>query len=141
MQKIWRIRVIRPTLVVLTSLTNTGFDGPLKPQSLKEDWMDRRDFLTYSATGAVAAALLPALSVASSAATAPAPSSLTERGRVMPTRGRLVRADLPLNSPSQTMRYMTPQRFGMGGTQIGNIFALIDDVQAGLILRLLGGRV
>jgi D-threo-aldose 1-dehydrogenase len=36
---------------------------------------------------------------------------------------------------------MTPQRFGMGGTQIGNIFALIDDVQAGLILRLLGGRV
>jgi hypothetical protein len=103
--------------------------------------MDRRDFLTYSATGAVAAALLPALSVASSAATAPAPSSLTERGRVMPTRGRLVRADLPLNSPSQTMRYMTPQRFGMGGAQIGNIFALIDDVQAGLVLRLLGGRV
>ncbi|RML24920.1 Oxidoreductase, aldo/keto reductase family, partial [Pseudomonas syringae pv. maculicola] len=48
----------------------------------------------------------------------------------MRTEGRLVRANLPLNLPSPTMRYMTPQRFGMGGTQIGNIFAPISDEQA-----------
>ncbi|WP_426115397.1 aldo/keto reductase [Pseudomonas sp. DSP3-2-2] len=101
--------------------------------------MDRRDFLTYSAAGAVAAALLPASSVASAAANAPAPSSLTERGSVMRTEGRLVRADLPLNSPSHTMRYMTPQRFGMGGTQIGNIFAPISDEQARLVLQAAWG--
>ncbi|MCD5980669.1 aldo/keto reductase [Pseudomonas quasicaspiana] len=97
--------------------------------------MDRRDFLTYSAAGAVAAALLPASSIASSLATAPAPSPLTERGSVMRTEGRIVRADLPLNSPSHKMRYMTPQRFGMGGTQIGNIFAPISDEQADSVLQ------
>ncbi len=57
----------------------------------------------------------------------------------MPTQGRLVRAGLPPNSPSQTMRYMTPQRFGMGGTQIGNIFAPISDEQAGLVLQAAWG--
>ncbi|MCR8719353.1 aldo/keto reductase, partial [Pseudomonas syringae] len=97
--------------------------------------MDRRDFLTYSAAGAVAAALLPASSIASTAAAAPVPSSLTERASVMRTEGRLVRANLPLNLPSPTMRYMTPQRFGMGGTQIGNIFAPISDEQADLVLQ------
>ncbi len=97
--------------------------------------MDRRDFLTYSVAGAVTAALLPASAFASSVTAAPAPTSLTEHGSVMRTEGRLVRADLPLNAPSQTMRYMTPQRFGMGGTQIGNIFAPISDVQAGLVLQ------
>lgn len=97
--------------------------------------MDRRDFLTYSAAGAVAAALLPASSIASSLAAAPAPSLLTERGSVMRTEGRIVRADLPLNSPSHKMRYMTPQRFGMGGTQIGNIFAPISDEQADSVLQ------
>ncbi|MCQ3030640.1 aldo/keto reductase [Pseudomonas syringae] len=97
--------------------------------------MDRRDFLTYSAAGAVAAALLPASSIASSLAAAPAPSPLTERGSVMRTEGRIVRADLPLNSPSPKMRYMTPQRFGMGGTQIGNIFAPISDEQADSVLQ------
>ncbi|MCQ2995765.1 aldo/keto reductase [Pseudomonas syringae] len=97
--------------------------------------MDRRDFLTYSAAGAVAAALLPASSIASSLAAAPAPSPLTERGSVMRTEGRIVRADLPLNSPSHKMRYMTPQRFGMGGTQIGNIFAPISDEQADSVLQ------
>lgn len=101
--------------------------------------MDRRDFLTYSAAGAVAAALLPASSVASPVAALPVPSSLTERGSVMRTEGRLVRADLPLNLPSHTMRYMTPQRFGMGGTQIGNIFAPISDEQAGLVLQAAWG--
>ncbi|MCQ3000705.1 aldo/keto reductase [Pseudomonas syringae] len=97
--------------------------------------MDRRDFLTYSAAGAVAAALLPASSIASSLAAAPAPSPLTERGSVMRTEGRIVRAGLPLNSPSHKMRYMTPQRFGMGGTQIGNIFAPISDDQADSVLQ------
>ncbi|PHN30868.1 aldo/keto reductase [Pseudomonas sp. ICMP 561] len=97
--------------------------------------MDRRDFLTFSAAGAVAAALLPASSIASSRAAAPAPSPLTERGSVMRTEGRIVRADLPLNSPSHKMRYMTPQRFGMGGTQIGNIFAPISDEQADSVLQ------
>lgn len=97
--------------------------------------MDRRDFLTYSAAGAVAAALLPASSIASSLAAAHAPSPLTERGSVMRTEGRIVRADLPLNSPSHKMRYMTPQRFGMGGTQIGNIFAPISDEQADSVLQ------
>ncbi|MGN2386210.1 aldo/keto reductase [Pseudomonas viridiflava] len=97
--------------------------------------MDRRDFLTYSAAGAVAAALLPASSIASTAAAAPVPSSLTERASVMRTEGRPVRANLPLNLPSPTMRYMTPQRFGMGGTQIGNIFAPISDEQADLVLQ------
>ena len=97
--------------------------------------MDRREFLTYSAAGAVVAALLPASSLASSVAAAPTPTSLTERGSVMPTQGQLMRADLPLNSPSPAMRYMTPQRFGMGGTQIGNIFAPISDQQADLVLR------
>lgn len=97
--------------------------------------MDRRDFLTYSAAGAVAAALLPASSIASSLTAAPAPSPLTERGSVMRTEGRIVRADLPLNSPSHKMRYMTPQRFGMGGTQIGNIFAPISDDQADSVLQ------
>lgn len=97
--------------------------------------MDRRDFLTYSAAGAVAAALLPASSIASSLAPAPVPSPLTERGSVMRTEGRIVRADLPLNSASHKMRYMTPQRFGMGGTQIGNIFAPISDEQADSVLQ------
>ncbi|WP_095098372.1 aldo/keto reductase [Pseudomonas sp. Irchel 3A5] len=97
--------------------------------------MDRRDFLTYSAAGAVAAALLPASSIASSLATAPAPSPLTEPGSVMRTEGRIVRADLPFNSPSHKMRYMTQQRFGMGGTQIGNIFAPIRDEQANSVLQ------
>ncbi|MCD5971529.1 aldo/keto reductase [Pseudomonas quasicaspiana] len=97
--------------------------------------MDRRDFLTYSAAGAVAAALLPASSIASSLTAAPAPSPLTERGSVMRTEGRIVRADLPLNSPSHKMRYMTPQRFGVGGTQIGNIFAPISDEQADSVLQ------
>lgn len=97
--------------------------------------MDRRDFLTYSAAGAVAAALLPASSIASSLAAAPTPSPLTERGSVMRTEGRIVRADLPLNSASHKMRYMTPQRFGMGGTQIGNIFAPISDEQADSVLQ------
>lgn len=97
--------------------------------------MDRRDFLTYSAAGAVAAALLPASSIASSLAAAPAPSPLTERGSVMRTEGRIVRAGLPLNSPSHKMRYMSPQRFGMGGTQIGNIFAPISDDQADSVLQ------
>lgn len=97
--------------------------------------MDRRDFLTYSAAGALAAALLPASSIASSLAPAPVPSPLTERGSVMRTEGRIVRADLPLNSASHKMRYMTPQRFGMGGTQIGNIFAPISDEQADSVLQ------
>ena len=101
--------------------------------------MDRRNFLAYSAAGAVAAAWLPASSVASSAADASAPSSLTARGSVMRTEGRLVRADLPLNLPSPTMRYMTPQRFGMGGTQIGNIFAPISDEQAAMVLQAAWG--
>lgn len=54
---------------------------------------------------------------------------------MMRTEGRPVRTDLPTNSPSPTLRYMTPQRFGMGGTQIGNIFAPISDEQAGLVLQ------
>ncbi len=96
--------------------------------------MDRRHFLGYSMVG-TAAALLPASTIASSISTAPAPSSLTEHGSVMRTQGRLVRADLPLNVASHNLRYMTPQRFGMGGTQMGNIFAPISDEQAELVLQ------
>ncbi|WP_310886503.1 aldo/keto reductase [Pseudomonas cichorii] len=33
------------------------------------------------------------------------------------------------------MRYSTPFRFGMGGTQIGNIFAPVDDAQAYAVLN------
>lgn len=97
--------------------------------------MNRRDFLAYSAAGAVAAALVPTVSLASSLPAAPVPSPLTERGSVMHAEGRIVRSDLPLNSPGHKMRYMTPQRFGMGGTQIGNIFAPISDEQADSVLQ------
>ncbi|MCS3835760.1 hypothetical protein HNR03_000340 [Pseudomonas sp. JAI111] len=86
-QKIWRIRVTRRPLIVLVSSMKIGLDEPLRPQSQKESWMGRRDFLTYSAANAVAAALLPVSSVASSQATVPATSSLTERGSVMRTEG------------------------------------------------------
>lgn len=58
---------------------------------------------------------------------------------MMHTQGPLVRTDLPVNATSHTMRYLTPQRFGMGGTQIGNIFAPISDEQAGLVLQAAWG--
>lgn len=135
----WRTRGTRSIIVALISSANRGLFKPVKPQSRKKVWMDRRDFLTYSAAGAVAAALLPASSVASSVVPASVPTSLTERGSVMRTQRQLVRADLPVNSPSHTMRYMTSQRFGMGGTQIGNIFAPISDEQADAVLQAAWG--
>ena len=135
-QKIWRIWLTRFRFVALVS----GLCTARETQSRKECWMDRRDFLTYSAAGAVAAALLPASSLASSMTTASTAAALTERGSVMRTEGRLVRTDLPVNASSHTMRYMTPQRFGMGGTQIGNIFAPISDEQARSVLQAAWGE-
>lgn len=97
--------------------------------------MDRREFLTYSAAGALATALLPSSGFASSLVAAKIPAALTERGSVMRTEGPLVRASLPVNVPTTAVRYVTPQRFGMGGTQIGNIFAPISDEQANEVLQ------
>ncbi|WP_240994584.1 aldo/keto reductase, partial [Pseudomonas viridiflava] len=58
-----------------------------------------------------------------------------ERGSVMPTKGKVTRSTLPINPSQHNLRYMTPYRLGMGGTQIGNIFAPISDEQAAAVLQ------
>lgn len=89
--------------------------------------MDRRDFLTLAAGTAVATALAPALVRAQTSAF----EAQTVQGTVMPTLGKITGTSLPSNGPAENgVRYRPPFRFGMGGTQIGNIFAPISDAQA-----------
>ncbi len=94
--------------------------------------MDRRDFLRLSASSALAATILPMTASAQTLSSAP-PSG--ERGSVMPTKGKVTRSTLPINPSQHNLRYMTPYRLGMGGTQIGNIFAPISDEQAAAVLQ------
>lgn len=93
--------------------------------------MDRRDFLRLSAGGALAATLLPMAGNAQTLTSVPS----GERGSVLPTRGNVVRTALQTNPARHNLRYMTPYRFGMGGTQIGNIFAPMSDEQAAAVLQ------
>lgn len=93
--------------------------------------MKRRDFLQLTAAGAALIALPTyAQSKVGSTDTVSGLSLPTERGSVLPTRGVITKSALPINSPTHGMRYQTPFRFGMGGTQIGNIFAPISEAQA-----------
>lgn len=96
--------------------------------------MDRRNFLGFSMAG-IAAAAVPSLALAQSASNGIIPTRLTERGSVLPTRGAITGNALPLNADAGGLRYRTPMRFGMGGTQIGNIFAPITDEQAYAVLE------
>lgn len=60
----------------------------------------------------------------------------TIQGTVLPTRGNVTGSSLPLNAPAESgIRYRPRFRFGMGGTQIGNIFAPISDAQAQATLQ------
>lgn len=86
--------------------------------------MNRRNLLKLSAAGAAALASGRALAQATPAFTP------MERGTVLPTRGQVTRTALPVNSSANGLRYVTPYRFGLGGTQIGNIFAPISEEQA-----------
>lgn len=95
--------------------------------------MQRRDFLV-AGSGAAATLAIGRLAQAQPSA-AELPAALTERGSVMPTRGRIVRNSLPVNEGAGDLRYRTPFRFGMGGTQIGNIFEAISDAQAQSVLQ------
>ena len=93
--------------------------------------MDRRNFLHGAATGALASFGATALAQGTAL-----PASLTERGSVLPTRGVTARQDLPRNPPASAgQRYRPAFRFGMGGTQIGNIFEPISDTQARAVLQ------
>ncbi len=94
--------------------------------------MERRDFLTLAAGGAVAAVLAPRALRAQT----PAFQPLTVQGTVLPTRGVVTGTALPLNGPAEAgIRYRPRFRFGMGGTQMGNIFAPIPDAQAQATLQ------
>lgn len=95
--------------------------------------MQRRDFLV---AGGSAAASLAAVRLAQAQPGPTAvPAALTARGSVMPTRGNIVRNALPRNDGAGGLRYRTPFRFGMGGTQMGNIFEAISDAQAQSVLQ------
>ena len=96
--------------------------------------MQRRKFLA-AASGAVGAIAINAKGFAQSGVDASLPNGLTARGSILPTRGPVVRDSLPRNEPVAGMRYRTPFRFGMGGTQIGNIFEPISEAQAQSVLQ------
>ncbi len=98
--------------------------------------MQRREFIQLAGS-AVALAALPGIASGdqTTPASAVAQSSPLERGYVLPTRGPRQSSALPINAGAEGMRYRTPFRFGMGGTQIGNIFAPISDDQAQAILN------
>ncbi|WP_441360538.1 aldo/keto reductase [Agrobacterium sp. MCAB5] len=126
----------------MIELAHNGFDDPVwlcktgLRNPLMEMNLDRRNFLGLSIGGTLAATAIPTLSFAQTEAVAPTlPVRLTERGSVLPTRGNITGASLPTNGGNHGMRYMTPGRFGMGGTQIGNIFAPISDADAHDILQ------
>lgn len=99
--------------------------------------MNRRHFLKVAAGSAITTLALNGIAQAQSNNGTPAvlPASLKERGSILPTRGNIIRTSLPLNQSIPGMRYRTPYRFGMGGTQIGNIFAAISDEQAHSVLE------
>jgi D-threo-aldose 1-dehydrogenase len=89
--------------------------------------MERREFLTLAAGTAITTALAPALVRAQT----PTFEAQTVQGTVMPTVGEVTGTALPLNGPAESgIRYRPRYRFGMGGTQMGNIFAPISDMQA-----------
>lgn len=89
--------------------------------------MERREFLTLAAGTAVTTALAPTLGRAKT----PSFEAQTVQGTVMPTLGNVTGTSLPLNGPAEGgVRYRPRYRFGMGGTQVGNIFAPISDAQA-----------
>lgn len=95
--------------------------------------MQRRDFLV---AGGSAAASLAAVRLAQAQSGTPTvPAALAARGSVMPTRGNIVRSALPRNDGAGGLRYRTPFRFGMGGTQMGNIFEAISDAEAQSVLQ------
>jgi len=97
--------------------------------------MDRRYFL-HGAT--VTAGTLAGLAAAPLArAQAPGLSAaLSERGSILATRGTITSRPLSRNAaPAPGQRYRPAFRFGMGGTQIGNIFAAISDAQAQAVLQ------
>ncbi|HSI40453.1 MAG TPA: aldo/keto reductase [Xanthobacteraceae bacterium] len=99
--------------------------------------MERRDFLQFVATGAAVAASGAAFAQSTNKAAGQVPpfAPQTVQGTVLPTRGRVTTQVLPLNEPIDGMRFLTRYRFGMGGTQIGNIFAPISDAQAQATLQ------
>lgn len=89
--------------------------------------MERREFLSLAAGTAIATAIAPAFVRAQT----PVFEAQTSQGTVMPTVGKVTGTSLPLNGPAESgVRYRPRYRFGMGGTQIGNIFAPISDAQA-----------
>lgn len=94
--------------------------------------MERRNFLKLAAGSAALVATGRAFAQTDNAnGVSSAFQPLTVQGTVLPTRGRVTGTALPLNAPAtKDTRYRTPFRFGMGGTQIGNIFAPISDEQA-----------
>ncbi|GKS77141.1 aldo/keto reductase [Acidovorax sp. SUPP950] len=97
--------------------------------------MDRRNFLHAATTTAATFAGL----AASPLARAQAPglsAALTERGSVLATRGPMTDRALPRNAAAAPgQRYRPAFRFGLGGTQIGNIFAALSDAQAQAVLQ------
>lgn len=94
--------------------------------------MERRDFLALAGGSAVAAAIVPKTLLAQT----PAFQPQTLQGTILPTRGHVTGTALPLNGPAESgIRYRPRFRFGMGGTQIGNIFASIPDAQAHATLQ------
>ncbi len=97
--------------------------------------MDRRHFLHSATATATTLAGLAAMPLAR-AQTPALPPGLTERGSVLPTRGTVTQRPLPVNAPAGAgQRYRPAFRFGLGGTQIGNIFAAISDEQAQAVLQ------
>ncbi|RXT20552.1 L-fucose dehydrogenase [Rhizobium leguminosarum] len=94
--------------------------------------MERRKFLAVAAGSAAATMVAPYLASAQS----PSFEAQTVQGTVMATRGEITGTTLPLNGPAADgIRYRPRFRFGMGGTQIGNIFAPISDAQAQATLQ------
>ncbi|MBX9446017.1 MULTISPECIES: aldo/keto reductase [Dickeya] len=99
--------------------------------------MERREFLKFAAGSAALVATGSVLAQSGKVGEAIA-SFIPEnvQGTVLPTRGKIARTLLPLNEVAAPgIRYRTPFRFGMGGTQIGNIFAPISDAQAQATLQ------
>jgi len=93
--------------------------------------MDRRSFLHTATASTLAGFAVAPLAFAQAPGLSPA---LRERGSILPTRGVLSDRALPRNPPSGA-RYRPAFRFGMGGTQMGNIFATISDAQAQAVLQ------